>query len=93
MSRKWFFQNVDVKMHLSSIFIHILGGVWGEWSTWSTCSQTCGRGSHTRNRLCENPNNGPDCVGDSSETKTCNRHRCPTRNSICYPLLANVMSL
>ncbi|KAK3103588.1 hypothetical protein FSP39_020372 [Pinctada imbricata] len=50
-------------------------GNWGVWGAWGTCSQTCGTGSQSRTRACDNPSkegNGADCLGISSETQDCN---------------------
>lgn len=52
---------------------------WGSWGPWETCSQTCGGGQETRNRLeaIAAANNGAVCVGDPSETQPCNTQSCP----------------
>ena len=62
------FQHVDVRIN----------GGWGEWSDWSDCSATCGDGTQSRGRSCDNPtpdNGGDDCTADgstASETQLCN---------------------
>ena len=55
-------------------------GGWGLWSDWGACSATCGSGQKTKNRACSSPipaHGGNDCVGDNSESQTCNTHQCP----------------
>ena len=49
---------------------------YGPWSGWTTCSEFCGGGTKSRTRTCNMIwlNN---CQGPSSETKSCNTHRCP----------------
>ena len=62
------------------LFLTDRDGVWGNWGSWSTCSLTCGSGSYTRTRTCNNPSqegNGAPCPGTSSETETCNDITCP----------------
>ena len=60
-------------------FIHIVDCVWGAWSVWETCSVTCGGGTQERNRTISQPalNNGTDCVGNDTESKSCNNNGCP----------------
>ncbi|XP_059171308.1 sushi, von Willebrand factor type A, EGF and pentraxin domain-containing protein 1-like isoform X2 [Physella acuta] len=58
-----------------------VNGNFGAWSEWSQCSATCGGGTSTRRRLCDNPppsNGGEQC--DSSlavEKIVCNAKTCP----------------
>merc|ERR1719422_1048713 len=55
-------------------------GNWGDWLAWGSCSLSCGAaGSQTRIRNCDNPpmqNNGEDCKGDGSQSKTCHMGPC-----------------
>lgn len=56
-------------------------GNWGLWSPWSACTTTCGDGSITRVRLCNNPppqKGGKGCSGSARETKSCNNTLCPS---------------
>ncbi|XP_035665050.1 C-type mannose receptor 2-like [Branchiostoma floridae] len=49
-------------------------GDWSSWAAWSGCSVTCGVGTETRDRTCNNPapaNGGADCVGQTQETRLC----------------------
>ena len=42
--------------------------VYGEWGD---CTAQCGGGTQTRYKTCQ------DCLGDTEETQTCNKHSCP----------------
>ncbi|XP_013383271.1 uncharacterized protein LOC106153735 isoform X14 [Lingula anatina] len=55
-------------------------GNWGSWTPWSSCSVTCGGGTQTRSRQCDNPapsNGGNTCFGSGSESQQCNTQGCP----------------
>ncbi|XP_063404645.1 thrombospondin-2-like [Mytilus trossulus] len=55
-------------------------GGWSEWSKFSACPVTCGGGTNTRTRTCDNPtpeHGGNNCVGASSENGVCNTQACP----------------
>lgn len=55
-------------------------GGWSQWSQWSNCSATCGGGTQSQTRQCNNPpmeNNGYDCVGPSIQSQSCNVDPCP----------------
>ena len=49
---------------------------WKDWSFWSECTQTCG-GTSEQTRRRENRQtalcNGTECIGDTQETRPCNR--------------------
>ena len=67
------------------VFFHHLAvhGGWSEWDEYGSCTLECGGGTETRTRECSNPMplyGGDDCVGELSETKSCNEQNC--RN--CY---------
>ena len=58
-----------------------VNGGWSTWGAWTGCSTTCGTGSRTRVRSCNNPspsNGGRPCVGSSVQTGTCTPQSCPT---------------
>ena len=58
-------------------------GMWSPWGEYDTCSKTCGGGSQTRRRTCDNPkpaNGGKNCAGDSEETQSCNTQGCPGKS-------------
>eukprot|EP00057_Strongylocentrotus_purpuratus_P007832 XP_011662306.1 PREDICTED: semaphorin-5A isoform X1 [Strongylocentrotus purpuratus] len=46
---------------------------WGEWSLWTECSAPCNGGIQSRVRDCVN---GQACVGDSTQTRECNKEAC-----------------
>eukprot|EP00058_Branchiostoma_floridae_P013772 XP_002599260.1 hypothetical protein BRAFLDRAFT_64392 [Branchiostoma floridae] len=55
-------------------------GRWSPWLEWGPCTQTCGGGMHTRQRLCNNPppaEGGKPCEGPSSQEQPCNTDKCP----------------
>ncbi|XP_078333125.1 SCO-spondin-like isoform X2 [Crassostrea virginica] len=55
-------------------------GVWSDWSAWSSCSSTCGGGTKSKSRDCDNPapaHGGNYCIGDSTENITCANTSCP----------------
>ncbi|XP_028823701.1 hemicentin-1 isoform X1 [Denticeps clupeoides] len=57
-----------------------VSGSWGTWLAWSPCSETCGQGTQTRVRLCNNPppsHDGPPCRGSDTQTQVCSERPCP----------------
>ena len=57
-----------------------MDGGWSVWGSWSACSETCGNGTQSRTRVCNNPkpeNNGADCVGPPLDSKECFVQHCP----------------
>ncbi|XP_060079616.1 scavenger receptor cysteine-rich type 1 protein M130-like isoform X2 [Ylistrum balloti] len=51
-----------------------IDGAWGLWTSWVSCSASCGYGSRTRSRQCNNPapaHNGHSCIGDGQESEEC----------------------
>lgn len=61
------------------IFFLLVDGGWSSWGTWNGCSVTCGGGSQTRTRTCNNPppsGGGENCRGSSSELQSCNTQGC-----------------
>ncbi|XP_023931784.1 uncharacterized protein LOC106153735 isoform X3 [Lingula anatina] len=62
-------------------------GNWGSWTPWSSCSVTCGGGTQTRSRQCDNPapsNGGNTCFGSGSESQQCNTQGCPVHGNWGY---------
>ena len=62
-----------------SIFLTV-NGKFGEWGEFGPCSVSCGDGTKTRERSCDNPlpkYGGANCQGESKETKPCNDKPCP----------------
>ncbi|MGH0173029.1 UNVERIFIED_CONTAM: hypothetical protein FKN15_020671 [Acipenser sinensis] len=57
-----------------------VAGNWGAWLPWGPCSETCGKGTQTRLRLCNNPPpsfDGPHCEGQDAQTQVCKERHCP----------------
>ncbi|XP_060063057.1 coadhesin-like [Ylistrum balloti] len=57
-----------------------LNGGFSEWGSYGSCSRTCGTGSKTRTRACDDPTpvgTGSDCSGNTSETIPCSTDPCP----------------
>ncbi|NWQ77372.1 HMCN1 protein, partial [Columbina picui] len=57
-----------------------VAGEWSPWLPWGPCSETCGKGTQTRLRLCNNPppaHGGPHCPGADAQMQVCNKRRCP----------------
>lgn len=62
-----------------------MNGNWGGWNAWNTCSQTCGGGTRSRNKECNNPypsDGGLVCQGDSQESSDCSTKVCPGKLSM-----------
>ena len=57
-----------------------MDGNWGAFGVWSTCSATCGGGSQSRSRSCDDPspaNGGRPCSGSAVEQRGCGQQSCP----------------
>ncbi|NXX95340.1 HMCN1 protein, partial [Centropus bengalensis] len=55
-------------------------GEWSSWLPWGPCSETCGKGTQTRLRLCSNPppsHAGAHCEGSDAQMQVCSKRRCP----------------
>ncbi|XP_019856518.1 PREDICTED: cartilage oligomeric matrix protein-like isoform X2 [Amphimedon queenslandica] len=55
-------------------------GGWSDWTDWSDCSLTCGNGTRTRTRKCDNPAplfGGAQCKGPKEDTELCSLGHCP----------------
>ncbi|XP_021374390.1 hemicentin-1-like [Mizuhopecten yessoensis] len=58
-------------------------GGWGSWNSWTNCSNTCGGGTKSRTRSCDSPapsHGGDYCVGDYSDTSSCNTIICQAKS-------------
>uniref|UniRef100_A0ABM0M4D4 Hemicentin-1-like n=1 Tax=Saccoglossus kowalevskii TaxID=10224 RepID=A0ABM0M4D4_SACKO len=54
-------------------------GKWGPWSPWNECSETCGEGTETRTRQCNNPapkDGGLQCLGSDVQSQMCKIQTC-----------------
>ena len=50
---------------------------WTTWTEWTKCTASCGGGTTTRVRACNNGQIGDvGCVGDSVEQATCGTASC-----------------
>ena len=57
-----------------------MDGKWGTWNGWLSCTNTCGKGTRSRQRSCGNPtpsNGGKQCVGGIKELDECESKACP----------------
>jgi len=62
------------------LFYLLVDGGWNVWGAWGLCSVTCGDGSMSRARTCDNPSpahGGNDCVGSNQQTTMCSSDQCP----------------
>ncbi|KAJ8321737.1 hypothetical protein KUTeg_000208 [Tegillarca granosa] len=58
----------------------VVNGGWSSWGGYGSCSRSCGSGTKTRYRSCNNPSpsgGGSSCSGSSSSSASCNTHSCP----------------
>ena len=65
------------------LLIPVDGG-WSEFNEWSACSLTCGGGTQSRTRTCDNPpplNAGRSCAGEPTEVRACETKGCPGKNN------------
>ena len=63
---------------------NLVDGNWGSWSSYGKCSATCGTGTQSRVRSCNNPspsNGGRQCSGSATETQRCLIKECPGNSS------------
>ena len=53
--------------------------MWSDWEEWSECTSSCNDGERLskRRKLQLAQNNGTECQGDNTRTKTCNEGPCP----------------
>ena len=60
-------------------FPHISFSAWSAWSQWTMCSSSCGPGTQSRKRQCENIGDGLDqsCLGEKLQTQSCQEAICP----------------
>ena len=69
-----------------SLFL-VDGGV-GAWMVWNDCSATCGTGTRTRTRLCDDPppaNDGAECPAEQlTEMEACEGLPCPGKREAIW---------
>ena len=71
--------------HFSMSSFLSVHGNWGKWSGFGVCSKTCGGGTKSRSRKCNNPSpahGGRKCSGSSTQSAQCNTQHCPGRNGL-----------
>ena len=59
-----------------------IDGNWGTWSSWHGCTVSCGGGTQTSTRQCNDPPvlfGGQECPGDDERTQNCNEQNCPSK--------------
>ncbi|XP_066924399.1 thrombospondin-2-like [Clytia hemisphaerica] len=60
-------------------------GGYSDWLKWSPCSVSCGKGTRSRHRYCDNPipmYGGDKCQGDDKETEECDMGPCPEKATL-----------
>ena len=70
---------IDLTTQLLSHCTTSTVGNWGSWGAWTACSESCGPGSRSRSRECNNPapsHGGEECQGSSKESGECNTKPC-----------------
>ena len=75
-------------------YLFAVNGGWGDWKPFGDCSKTCGYGTRTRSRECDNPpesNGGLDCRGDRTETSVCFEKDCPSKEDSRLKLTPNIL--
>ncbi|XP_033725596.1 LOW QUALITY PROTEIN: cartilage intermediate layer protein 2-like [Pecten maximus] len=61
-------------------------GVWTTWAGWTACDVTCGGGTRSRTRVCQQASSSDlDCIGSSSESQTCSTWSCPGDDLTSFP--------
>uniref|UniRef100_A0A7M5XD32 SUEL-type lectin domain-containing protein n=1 Tax=Clytia hemisphaerica TaxID=252671 RepID=A0A7M5XD32_9CNID len=57
-----------------------VNGRYGNWTSFRSCTKSCGGGSQSRSRSCNNPApkyGGKACVGSATDSRACNTQNCP----------------
>ena len=66
------------------IILNILvNGSWSNWEVWTSCSTTCGNGTASRNRTCDDPppsGGGDACLDRLNQTRLLNE----TESMLCF---------
>ena len=73
-------------------FTFLTDGNWGVWSSLSACTVTCGGGTQSKTRPCNNPapsSAGAMCPGSNLESLSCNVQICPIGKAI--PTKLNIL--
>jgi len=59
---------------------HTVDGGWSVWAGWGGCDVTCGSGTKSRTRTCDDPipaHGGEYCLGINIDTVVCLVDTCP----------------
>lgn len=67
------------KKFFACLLLAPINGHWNRWGSWGECSVTCGKGVHSRSRVCTDPapkNGGDNCLGENTEQKECAKISC-----------------
>ena len=64
------------------MFSGVINGHWGRWTAYTTCTATCGQGTRTRTRLCDDPTpqrGGNKCAGSGVDRVPCTLKPCEVK--------------
>ncbi|KAI8500055.1 hypothetical protein Bbelb_223720 [Branchiostoma belcheri] len=57
-------------------------GYMGSLGPWGDCSVSCGGGTKTRTRPCQDQYGGTSCVGTDKDVKLCKKKKCPGKSGV-----------
>ena len=66
-----------------------IDGMWGVWTPWGACPVSCGGGTRSRTRECDDPapaHQGENCTGIDNDTENCNEDPCPSKLQELSPI-------
>jgi hypothetical protein len=75
---------IDRNIQISTFLVDCEWDVFGDWTS---CSKSCGGGENSRTRTVKTTeqNGGNPCLGETTETQSCNVDSCPGMyNSLIY---------
>ena len=77
--------SVQPRQEQEIITLIAVDGGWSEWSRFAGCTKSCGGGSKSRTRECNEPSpsdGGADCPGKYFENLECNTEQCQSEKQI-----------